>query len=299
MQQLEVAILANEQWAQKILHENKIDIRTWKLDAYVGDTIGIALSGTNAIYGQVKLVRFEEVDIESFQSEDMQARHHIRPGDYHWYATIAALRNGTRFYAWHFAEQLEYKVLVPITYQQGGKGLHYLADDALYSAEVRKVQAVVGTNAKDATKVGRKAKSKGKTKANVKAKVKAKAKATARAVIEELVAEGLDEKQVMMQARERGVSKSRFSQLRPRVAPKARASVGRKGQAEIIPADHQHIVTEPDSNDAKVQPVMKRPSGAPQAEASPSSSPKAKSELMLQDEARQAQLQQEQMSPTS
>ena len=141
MQQLAYAIVVEEDhWASKILHEQKIEIRTWTLPKYEGATIGITVAGTNAICGQVKLVRFQEIGIHAFKSLEWQAKHHIFPGDKFWHKTIKAFQNGKRVYGWHFGEPLAYKEPVGFTNKHGRVCRHPLENDALYNANVRNQQ---------------------------------------------------------------------------------------------------------------------------------------------------------------
>ena len=141
MQQLAFAICVEERrWASKIFHEQKIEIRTWTLPKYEGATIGIAVAGTNAVYGQAKLVRFEQIDIKAFKSKDWQAKHHIHPSDKYWQNTVEAFKNGKHVYGWHFADPLAYQEPVGFTNRHGRVSRHPLGNDALYKANVQNLQ---------------------------------------------------------------------------------------------------------------------------------------------------------------
>ena len=114
--------------------------RTWTLPKYEGATIGIAVADANAVYGQAKLVRFEEIKIKAFKSKDWQAKHHIHPSDKYWQHTVEAFKNGKHVYGWHFAEPLAYQEPVGFTNKHGCVSRHPLRNDALYKANVRNLQ---------------------------------------------------------------------------------------------------------------------------------------------------------------
>ena len=89
-------------------------------------------------------------------------------------------------------------------------------------------------------------------------KAKAMAKASARSIIEELEGQGLNEKNVRKQARARGVSKQRLSQLRPKTRPTAKALVERERNAGASPADIRAAMKEHGFCDRMVQIMVKR-----------------------------------------
>lgn len=115
---LKSTIVVKPKWADLILSGQKTaEIRSVKAPAaLIGATIGIAISGTNAIHGCAQLDAVEQISKDEFQSDVWRSMHCIQADDLH---NAQVLQKDSRIYAYKLSNHMKFETPLKFKWQPG------------------------------------------------------------------------------------------------------------------------------------------------------------------------------------
>ena len=131
------ALIVKQKWADLILSENPrivktSEIRPMDCETYKNQFVGIAVSGTNAIHGEVKVYKTKKLTVKKFTSPKWMARHRITGED----LTYFTVKYADHIWAWYLDGALRYEQPIKFQLQHGQQVWIRLGENAMYQSEI-------------------------------------------------------------------------------------------------------------------------------------------------------------------